>query len=159
MSIVNRSLNARAGWSALLIFAGVLLPTLWGCSAPPQADVQVIAHGEEVDLAPHLASGRYTVFDFYAVWCPPCRVLSPALERLAANHPDTLAIRKVDIVDWTQPVAEQYGVVSLPHLLLYDREGALMASGEEVYAALGELFGASAREVMEVSGIEAAQAP
>ncbi len=149
----------RIGWVGLLVIAGVLHFTLWGCSAPPQADVQVIAHGEEVELAPHLAAGRYTVFDFYAVWCPPCRVLSPALERLAANHPDTLAIRKVDIVDWTQPVAEQYGVESLPYLLLYDRQGALMASGEEVYATLGELFGESAREVMDVSGIEAAQAP
>ncbi len=159
MARMKGSLKIRIGWAGLLVIAGVVHATLWSCSAPPQADVQVIAHGEEVDLAPHLASGRYTVFDFYAVWCPPCRVLSPALERLAAKHPDTLAIRKVDIVDWTQPVAEQYGVVSLPHLLLYDREGTLMASGEEVYLTLGELFGESAREVMDVSGIEAAQAP
>ena len=159
MPRMKGSPKIRIGWVGHLVIAGVLLPTLWGCSAPPQADVQVIAHGEEVDLAAHLASGMYTVFDFYAVWCPPCRVLSPALERLAASHPDTLAIRKVDIVDWTQPVAEQYGVESLPHLLLYDREGTLMASGEQVYATLGELFGESAREVMEVSGIEAALAP
>ncbi|MCZ6696052.1 MAG: thioredoxin family protein [Acidobacteria bacterium] len=151
--------KSRIGRIGLMIMAGGLFSTLCGCSVPPQADVQVITHGEEVELSLHLASGKYTVFDFYAVWCPPCRVLSPALERLAANHPDALAIRKVDIVDWTQPVAEQYAVESLPHLLLFDQEGTLMASGEEVYMALGELFGGSAREVIEVSGIETAHAP
>ncbi|PYS95086.1 MAG: hypothetical protein DMF50_10195 [Acidobacteria bacterium] len=70
------------------------------------ADVKVITHGEQVDILAHLARGKYTVFDFYAVWCPPCRVLGPALERLAAKRSDRLAVRKVDIVDWTMPVAE-----------------------------------------------------
>jgi thiol-disulfide isomerase/thioredoxin len=121
---------------------------------PETADVKVVAHGEEVDLAAHLARGKYTIVDFYAVWCPPCRVLSPALERLAERHPGDLAIRKVDIVDWTMPVAAQHGIESLPHLLLFDREGRRLASGEEVFDVLERLFGEAAREVSEITAVE-----
>jgi thiol-disulfide isomerase/thioredoxin len=110
----------------------------------PPADIQVITHGQEVDLTAHLASGKYTLFDFYAVWCPPCRTLSPALERLAEHHPDTLAIRKIDIVDWTMPVAAQHRIVELPYLMLYDRSGRKVAEGENAFDELDRLFGAGA---------------
>lgn len=123
------------------------------------ADVQVIAHGETVDLASHLARGKYTVFDFYAVWCPPCRVLGPALERLAERQPGRLAIRKVDIVDWTMPVAEQHRIESLPHLVLFDGDGNKVAEGDDVFPTLDRVFGESAREITELAGIEPQAAP
>lgn len=112
-------------------------------------DVKVIAHGQEVDLSAHLASGKHTVFDFYAPWCPPCRVLGPALERLSAAQPDRLAIRKVDIVDWTTPVVDQHGIEALPHLILYDPSGRVAAEGDQVYTELERLFGDAAKEVIE----------
>ena len=123
--------------------------------ARPEGDVRVIAHGEEVDLAAHLAPGKYTVFDFYAVWCPPCRVLSPALERLASNHAARLAIRKVDIVDWTMPVVAQHGIRALPHLVLFDPSGRRAADGEAVLDALEALFGEEGKAVGEGTEFEA----
>lgn len=114
---------------------------------PGQADLRVITHGQEVDVAAHLAAGKYTVVDFYAAWCPPCRIVGPALERLAAAESDRLAVRKVDIVDWTMPVAEQYGIESLPHLMLFGPDGRRVANGDEVYGALLEVFGDAAREL------------
>lgn len=114
-----------------------------------KADLEVITHGQEVDLTKHLAAGKYTVIDFYAAWCPPCRVVGPALERLAEKQPDRLAVRKVDIVDWTMPVAEQYGIEALPHLMLYGPDGQKLANGDEVYGELRKLFGESARELVE----------
>lgn len=123
-------------------------------TAAPEADVRIISRGEEVDLEPHAVRGKYTVFDFYAAWCPPCRVLSPALERLAAAQVERLAVRKIDIVDWTMPVAGQHGVESLPFLILYDPEGRKVAAGEEVFAMLLQVFGDQAREVAEATGIE-----
>ncbi len=120
-------------------------------------DVAVITHGNEVDLAAHVAPGKFTVFDFYAPWCPPCRVLGPALERLAGREPARLALRKVDIVDWTEPVARQYGVESLPYLVLYDDRGRQVATGEEVFVVLKREFGASANEVSELMGQETAR--
>src|SRR5436309_12108153 len=112
-----------------------------------EPDVKIIAHGERIDLAPHAVPGKYTVFDFYAVWCPPCRVLGPALEKLASRNTAKLAIRKVDIVDWTMPVAEQYGVQELPYLVLFDASGRKVADGEKVYDSLNELFGPDALDV------------
>lgn len=133
----------------------LILATTAGCrkgeaeATIPGSDVKVIAHGERVDLSAHLAAGKHTVFDFYAPWCPPCRVLGPALERLAAAQPDRLAIRKVDIVDWTMPVVDQHGIEALPHLILYDPSGRLVADGDPVFPELERLFGDAAKEVIQ----------
>jgi thiol-disulfide isomerase/thioredoxin len=140
------------GGGLLVLGAAVGAVTL-GRPSRGGADVRIIAHGEEVDLAAHHVPGKYTVFDFYAPWCPPCRVLGPALERLAAKRPADLAIRKIDIVDWTMPVAAQHGIESLPHLVLYDRDGRKVADGDDVYDALTRVFGDAAREVNEVMGL------
>jgi thioredoxin-like negative regulator of GroEL len=100
------------------------------------------------------------VVDFYASWCPPCRVLGPALERLAAAETGRLALRKVDIVDWTMPVVDQYGIESLPHLMLYDPEGRRIADGDAVFPSLLTIFGEAAREVGEAgAAIGSATAP
>ena len=125
----------------------------------PEADIRIITHGEEVDLEPHAVRGKYTVFDFYAAWCPPCRVLSPALEHLATAQINRLAIRKVDIVDWTMPVAAQHGIESLPFLVLYDPEGRRVAAGDQVFAMLLKVFGENAREVAEATDVELHEEP
>src|SRR5206468_10322509 len=117
----------------------------------PGADVSIIAHGERVELAEHTVPGKYTVFDFYAVWCPPCRALSPALERLASRHTDRLAARKVDIVDWTMPVAEQYKIEELPFMVLYDASGKRLADGDAVYDELHKVIGAGPPDVQRAS--------
>jgi thioredoxin 1 len=158
----GRGRPATAGIPArLLPVVAALLVGAARCAggAAGPGDVLVIAHGENVDLASHLAAGKHTVFDFYAAWCPPCRKLSPALERLAARHPDRLAIRKIDIVDWTMPVAAQHGVVSLPHLILYDAQGTRVAEGDNVFPALQGLFGDAAAEVSAFAGLTETPAP
>jgi thiol-disulfide isomerase/thioredoxin len=130
------------------LLAGALLGAYALRSAPHEdADIRIITHGERVDLKTHAVPGKYTVFDFYAVWCPPCRALSPALEKLASRNTRNLAIRKVDIVDWTMPVAEQYGVEELPYLVLFDTSGNKVADGEAVFDELSRLFGDAALEV------------
>src|SRR5947209_680939 len=140
-----RNLMLMAGG---ILLAGAVLGAYALNHAPPgEPDVKIIAHGERIDLAPHAVPGKYTVFDFYAVWCPPCRALSPALEKLAARNRQTLAIRKVDIVDWTMPVAEQHGIQELPYLVLFDKEGRELAAGEKVFDELARLFGDDGREL------------
>ncbi len=102
-------------------------------------DVAVASNGEAFELKEHLAAGKYTIFDYYADWCPPCRALDPQLRRLAADRPD-VALRKVDIVDWTTDVVKQHSITALPYLEVYDPEGRLLASGDEVYGVLKDLF-------------------
>ncbi len=107
------------------------------------ADIELISQGRQVDLAAHLVPDKLVLFDFYADWCMPCRYLEPHLDRIAELNADALAIRKIDVIDWTSPVARQYQISVLPHLKLYGPGGELLAEGdaEPVLAALGERLG------------------
>ena len=93
-------------------------------AASPGKPTDVISHGTEVDIAKHVAMGKITIVDFYADWCGPCRLVSPALERLAQTDVE-IALRKIDIVNWDSPVATQYHVNVLPQVDVYNRKGAL----------------------------------
>lgn len=55
--------------------------------------------------------------DFYAVWCGPCKMMHPVLEQIKDMHSD-LKIVKID-VDQHEELARQYGVMSIPTLLLF----------------------------------------
>ena len=136
--------NGLLAGALLAVVAAVLGAYALGHAPRAEADVSIITHGDRVELAAHAVPGKYTVFDFYAVWCPPCRALGPALEKLASRNASTLAIRKVDIVDWTMPVAQQYGVEELPYLILYDAGGRKIADGEKVFDELDRLYGKDA---------------
>lgn len=104
-------------------------------------DIAVVSKGEPVDLKAHLVKGKYTVYDFYADWCPPCRALDVRLHELAAQN-DNLAIRKIDIVDWTTPVVQQHGIEGLPHMVLFDPAGKQLAEGQAVFPLLNQIFDA-----------------
>ena len=54
--------------------------------------------------------------DFWAPWCAPCRVLTPALEALAEERGD-LKLVKVN-TDEDQALAAQYGVMGLPTVVI-----------------------------------------
>jgi thiol-disulfide isomerase/thioredoxin len=95
----------------------------------PGLDVLEIAKaGEVVELEPHLASGKVTVFDFYAVWCEPCRAVDVHLVTVLATH-DDVALRKLDIVDWDSEIAKRYmrSATSLPYVIVYGRDGKKVA--------------------------------
>jgi thioredoxin 1 len=56
--------------------------------------------------------------DFWAVWCGPCRLIAPIVEELARQYEGRLKVYKVD-VDQEQSLAMQYGIMSIPTLLLF----------------------------------------
>jgi thioredoxin 1 len=88
---------------------------------------EVISHGEQVDINQCLALGNVTVVEFYADWCGPCRRLSPSLEQMARSDPQ-IALRKIDIVNWKTPVAQQFNIHSIPQVNIYDRGGRLVGT-------------------------------
>lgn len=57
------------------------------------------------------------VLDFYQASCPPCHALEPRLERVAARYAGRVPVYRVDI-DRDLPVAERFGVMSLPTVLV-----------------------------------------
>lgn len=106
-------------------------------------DIQTISHGEQVDIAASCAQGKVTIVDFYADWCGPCRTLTPSLERLVTANSETVALRKVDIINWGSEVANQYRIQSIPHLKLFDEKCELLAEGnpDRVFRVLNNHLG------------------
>jgi thioredoxin 1 len=65
-----------------------------------------------------LNSDKPVLVDFWAEWCPPCHMIAPILNEIAAEHGDRLTIAKVNY-DLNPAVPARYGVMGLPTLLLF----------------------------------------
>ncbi|QUL53494.1 thioredoxin [Paenibacillus tritici] len=65
-----------------------------------------------------------TLVDFWAPWCPPCQVQLPIVNELAADLAGQATIAKVN-VDEENELASQFGVRSIPTLLLF-KDGKLV---------------------------------
>ncbi|MBQ5759531.1 MAG: thioredoxin [Schwartzia sp.] len=64
------------------------------------------------------AEGRVLV-DFWADWCGPCRMLSPIIEEIAAEH-DDMKVCKIN-VDENPSLAQQYNVMSIPMVIMFEK--------------------------------------
>ncbi|MDX1507058.1 MAG: thioredoxin [Woeseiaceae bacterium] len=67
-----------------------------------------------------LQSDKPVLVDFWAEWCAPCRMLGPVIESLAGDYDGRAVIAKVDI-DANQQVAMQFGIRSIPTVMLFDK--------------------------------------
>ncbi|KAF2732333.1 thioredoxin-domain-containing protein [Polyplosphaeria fusca] len=66
-----------------------------------------------------LSQATYTIIDFYADWCGPCKTISPVFNSLAdkESKPGRIQFAKVD-VDAVQDVARKYSVSAMPTFLV-----------------------------------------
>ncbi len=84
-----------------------------------------------------IASGTVLV-DFWAPWCGPCKMQGPILDKVAEAVEGKAVIAKVN-VDENAPLAAQFGVRSIPTLLLFkDGEKVQDFIGVQQEAALVE---------------------
>lgn len=65
-----------------------------------------------------LESDKPVLVDFFATWCGPCRMVAPILEEIAEERED-IKVCKID-VDQEPALAAQYGVVSIPTLMVIE---------------------------------------
>ena len=84
-----------------------------------------------------LKSDLPTLVDFWAVWCGPCRQIAPTVEALATEYAGKLKVGKMD-VDHHQVVPQQFGIRSIPTLLIF--------KGGKV---VGQVIGAVPRSKLE----------
>ncbi|HEX3493088.1 MAG TPA: thioredoxin TrxC [Streptosporangiaceae bacterium] len=63
--------------------------------------------------------------DFWAPWCGPCRMVSPALAQLAGEKPGQIKLVKVN-VDEAPQLQRRFGVQSIPTLMVF-RDGKVVS--------------------------------
>jgi thiol-disulfide isomerase/thioredoxin len=142
----------QAAWVARNL--ELVKPMKTGERAPAIAVARVGADGALGDhVALEASRGKVTVLDFWATWCGPCLASMPKLDQLARSHPDVtvLAINLDDPVaarrlfasrGWAMTLVyddghtdERYGVSSIPHTVIVDRDGVI----REVVRGTGDL--------------------
>ena len=122
--------------------------------------------GEVHKLSEFVGNGKVVLIDFWASWCPPCRKETPHLVELYKQYKnkgfeivgislDSKAdawakgvkdlnitwIQLSDLKGWQNAGAALYGVNSIPHTVLVDKDGTIIAKnihGEEIDAKLQE---------------------
>lgn len=76
-----------------------------------------------------LQADKPVLVDFYADWCGPCKMMAPTVEELAADFAGKAKVGKLN-VDLSPEIAERYGIMSIPTLLIF-------RGGEVFYKAIG----------------------
>jgi thioredoxin len=69
------------------------------------------------------------IFYFWATWCTPCKIMSPALEKTRRNFSDEVDFIKVD-ADKSSELTQHLGIFSIPTLVGY-------ANGQEIFRRSG----------------------
>ena len=113
--------------------------------------------------------GKVTIIDFWASWCKPCRIENPNVVKIYNKYhdkglniigvsldktqnswtkaiaDDQLAWNHVsNLKYWQEPIAQQYGVRSIPSTFILDQDGNIVAKNLRGYALenkISELLG------------------
>lgn len=93
------------------------------------------------DFKVALAEGKVIVADFWAVWCGPCRMLSPVLDELSEEFAGKAEFVKVN-VDEELVLSQEYDIMSIPCVIVFK-------NGEAVAKNVGFLSKSAMKEFIE----------
>lgn len=85
-----------------------------------KADLPWVVEAGDNNFDRAIDTGRLVLVDLWAPWCGPCRMVSPILEKLAADFAGRLKVVKVN-VDNNQRTAQTYRAMSIPMLVFLRR--------------------------------------
>lgn len=119
--------------------------------------------GKNVSLIAQLNLEGYTLIDFWASWCIPCRVSLILLREIYKTHGDTIRFISVSLdqqeTDWqkalkeenlpwaqfrslpeqTKAFAEQYNLIGIPAFFIIDSEGRIVFSASSIKELMEQL--------------------
>jgi len=67
-----------------------------------------------------LSSEKPVLVDFWAVWCGPCKMVEPELEKLAEEKSEELRIGRLNVDD-NRDIAIKYGITAIPTMILFKK--------------------------------------
>ncbi|TMB99797.1 MAG: thioredoxin [Chloroflexi bacterium] len=70
-----------------------------------------------------LKSDVPVLVDFWATWCPPCRMIAPIVEQIQAELGDRVKVLKMD-TDENPSTAMSFGIASIPTVMIF-KDGKL----------------------------------
>ncbi len=65
-----------------------------------------------------LGSSMPVLVDFFATWCGPCKMMAPAIEKLAEEYEGKAVVGKLDVEE-SMDIAGRYGVMNIPTLIVF----------------------------------------
>lgn len=89
----------------------------------------------------YLSQDKPMIIDFWAVWCGPCKRMSPIVEALAQKYDGRVIVGKVD-VDENPEITAKYGIRNIPTILY-------ISGGEVVDKTVGAVPAASVEQKIE----------
>ena len=93
------------------------------------------------NFAEILATDKPVLVDFWAVWCGPCRMLSPTVDDIAAKYEGKVEVVKCNVDD-CQDIAIEYGIRSIPTILFFK-------NGEVVKRTVGVVSASEIEGILE----------
>lgn len=87
----------------------------------------------EEDFDRIVSGPKPVLVDYWATWCPPCRIMDPVVEKLAEKYSDRVVFAKVN-VDEEMGLTSRYQVFSIPTFMIF-KDGRPM---DAVIGAVGE---------------------
>ena len=86
-------------------------------------------HLKSADFTAEMEAASLAVVDFWADWCGPCKMLSPAVESLAEKYSGQVLVGKVN-VDQEPELARAFGIMSIPTVVF-------LKNGKEIGRKVG----------------------
>jgi putative thioredoxin len=84
---------------------------------------------EQLNKAIEISNERLLILEFYADWCPPCKELSPILEKIAKEKSETVAIYKID-TDRHRELLDSFQIAGIPYVSFFkNKENVFSLTG------------------------------